>query len=348
MIDLKFQYKPLFIIKLAHTYFGDRPAEGFQIVPTRRTFQLIESMGMLLRRKEGELHILCDVSRTDMLYQRLVQAGNSESKFSFLLFTSNPCFTNITDIPTDRKGRTFYFSNKHKGVENNISLHQNEFVGAEDLYSTEPQVLEQTGVNTDYKIALENGDAEVDMPIVDIEQGFQIDTGRLLEGHYKVFGNDSELSSFINIGERIKGTPLGFIDLFFHSQLKQKILAELESDDLSSYLYHISFDARSVFWKFMVFPTYLKRVKKLNINCKKGNLAFKQLGKEKIKDKNAVAFISEKPVKFSKYYSYEIQLEKLEGENAKKVLIKKLSYAPFDILKPGDENYYMSEIYVYV
>ena len=348
MINLKFQYKPLFIIKLAHAYFGNGSAEGFQIIPTHRTFQLLESMGMLLRQKEGELHILCDVSRKEMLYQRLVQAGNAESKFSFLLFTNNPCFTNITDIPTDKKEKTFYFSNKHTGVENNISLHKNEFVGAKDLYNTEPQVLEHTGVNTDYKIALENGDAEVDMPIVEIEQGFQIDTGRLLEGHYKVFENDSELSSFINFGERIKGTPLGFIDLFFHSPLKQKLLTELANDEMSSYLYHINFDARSVFWKFMVVPAYLKRVKKLNVKCKKGNITFKLLGEELIKDKKVIAFISEKPVKFSKYYNYEIQLEKLEGENGRKTLIKKLSYAPFDILMPGDGKHYISEIYVYV
>lgn len=349
MISLKFQYTPLFIIKLTHSYYEGQPAENFQLIPTKRTVQLIDRMGMLLRHKEGELHILCDASRREMLQQRLKQASVAESKFSFFLFTSNPCFSNITDIPMDRKGKVFYCSNRSTGSADDAKLHKEEYIGAGDLYDFTPQFLEnnvQGGL--DYRIEMENGAVESEMPVTKIHNGFQINTGSLLEGHYKVFGNQDELSSFIHMGEKPKGSPLGFVELFFQPALKEKVMADLEGGELSGYKYQINFNARKVYWKYLIIPNYLKRVKKLSVSSKKGEVAFKSAGEEMLDDTKSFAFVSEKPIAFRKSYNYEIQLKKQEGEGGKKTLLKKMAFAPFDLLKPYDKEYYMAEIKVYI
>ncbi len=349
MISLKFQYTPLFVIKLNHNYYEGQPAENFQLIPTKRTVQLIDRMGMLLRHKEGELHILCDTSRKEMLLQRLKQASAAELKFSFFLFTSNPCFANITDIPMDRKGKVFYCSNRNAGAKHEVRLHENEFMGAGELYNYTPQFLENNAEGgVDYRIALENGEAESEMPVTMIQNGFQINTGSLLEGHYKVFGNEDELSSFIHMGEKPKGSPLGFVELFFQPALKKNVMEELEGDELSTYHYHINFKAREVFWKYLIIPNYLKRVKKLSVSSKKGEVGFKAAGEEMKDETKTFSFISEKPIPFRKSYNYEIQLKKQEGEGGKKTLLKKMAFAPFDMLKPYDEEHYLSEIQVYI
>jgi hypothetical protein len=91
-------------------------------------------------------------------------------------------------------------------------------------------------------------------------------------------------------------------------------------------------------------------VKELAVLCQKGKgkLSFKSIGEEIINDKKTITFISSEQVKFKKFYEYEIQLKKKEGEGGGKTLIKKMSYASFDLIKPINEHDYMSEIYVYI
>ncbi len=351
MINLKFQYKQLINIKVNHNYYPEGNSNDFYIVPTPRTVKLIDKMSMLVRNLESEIHILFDASKLELLHHRLTNSNDSESKLSFMLFANNPYFVNITDIPVDLNNKIFYCSNKNIGINKTGILHSNEFVSDEDLYNVVPQELEDDDNHSvNYKIALENGEIEEEMPVTQINNGFQVDSIKLLEGHYKIFGNDKELSSFINIGSKTKGSPIGFIDIFLNKKIKQEMLKEIDNNELNTYNYKINFNSRSIYWKYIVVPTYLKRVKELSLTCQKGKekLDFESIGDEKTADKQAISFITKKPVKFSKFYDYEVQLKKKEGATGGKTIIKKMPYAPFDLLKPVNEDYYLSEIYVYI
>jgi len=351
MINLKFQYKQFFSIKINHNYYPGGISNDFYFVPTRRTVKLIDKMSMLVRSNEGEIRILFDASRMDLLQHRLKNSNDSESKFSFMIFSNNQYFVNITDIPVDLKDKVFYCSNKNLGVTKTGDLHNDEFIGAEDLYDTVPQELELNAEgNTEYKLKLQNGEAQENMPVIDIENGFQVDVNGLLDGHYKIFGNDNELSSFINVESKTKGSPIGFVDIFLNKNLKQEMLNEIDENELKAFNYNINFNSRSIYWKYIVVPTYLKRVKELTISSQKGKekLTFKSNGEETINDKKTLTFISTELVKFKKFYEYEIQLRKKAGDGGGKTVIKKMSYAPFDLLKPINQKDYMSEIYVYI
>jgi hypothetical protein len=351
MINLKFQYKQLISIKVAHNYYSEGASNDFYIVPTPRTVKLIEKMSMLVRTLESEIHILFDASKLELLHHRLSNSNDSESKFSFMLFANNPYFVNITDIPVDLNNKIFYCSNKNIGINKSGVLHSNEFVGDEDLFNVIPQELENDeNYSINYKIALENGEIEEEMPVSQIDNGYQVNSSNLLEGHYKIFGNDKELSSFINIGSKTKGSPVGFIDVFLNKNIKQELLKEIDNGELNSFNYKINFNSRSIFWKYIVVPTYLKRIKELSLTCQKGKekLDFDSIKDEGTSENQAMIFITKKPVKFSKFYDYEIQLKKKEGATGGKTIIKKMPYAPFDLLKPFKEDFYLSEIYVYI
>ncbi|GEM_PF-1639729 len=352
MINLKFQYKPLFSIRLNHEYYPKNAPNDLYLVPTPRTVKLLDKMQFLLRRKNTNTEILYDASSLELLRHKLLTGNASESKLSFLLYSSNPCFVNITNIPVDLKDKVFYCSNKRLGTNKKGNLHPGEFIDQDDLFDIFPQELtENEEGKINYKVALESGEAEEEMPVSKIQEGYQVDMANLLEGHYTIFGNDKELSSFINLGGKTKGSPVGYVDLFLNKQIKEKLVNEIEEDELEGFEYNISFDARSVFWKYIVVPNYLKKgANKLTINCQKGKdkISFKNNGEEEVNDKKAVTFMSEKPVKFSKFYEYEIQLKKQDSKGGGKMLKKSMPFAPFDIIKPLNKEDYMSEIYVYI
>lgn len=351
MINLKFQYNKLFSIKINHNYYPGGISNDFIIIPTPRTVKLIDKMSMLIRNKEGEIHLLYDASALDKLRYKLIHSNDSESKLSFVVYSKNQYFSSITDIPFDLHNKVFYCSNKNLGIYKEGTLHNGDYVHAKDLITLIPQAISEEGEdNLEYKLILENGESKTKMPVTKINKGCQIDTQKLLEGHYNLFENDKELSSFINIDSKIKGSPIGFIDIFLNQDIKLELIAEIESNEVKGYNYNINFNSRSIFWKYIVVPTYLKRVKELEITCQKSRnkLTFKSIGEESINEKKVISFISEELVKFNKFYEYEIQLKKKEGSGGGKTIIKKMPYASFDLLKPAKDNKYMSEIYVYI
>jgi hypothetical protein len=306
---------------------------------------------MLVRNKAGQVHVLYDASKTEMLARNLENINETESKFSFLLYSKNQYFVNITDVPVDLSNKIFYCSNKNAGLKRSTSLHSGKYLGPENLYELAAQeIKDDEEDNIDYEIVQENAEKNDENSVTKIEPGRQVEVDKLIEGHYKIFGNDKELSSFINIGKKIKGSPIGYIEVFFHKKLKQKVIQEIEANELESFDYNLYFNARSVYWKYMIVPIYMKRLKKLNVEAQngKGDISFKGLGNEEVNDKKVISFISDKPVQYRQYQDFEIQLKKKEGEGASKTLIKKMPYAPIDLIKPMDKENYMSEIFIYI
>jgi len=348
MITLKFQYKLLFKLCVQHPYFSDDVGGTFQLLPTRKTLALLDKMGLLLRQKGNAWHLLYDGSRNEMLQQQLQQLSAHESKLSFFLVTNNPYFTNITDIPVNREEQMFYFSNKGSGKKHKDVLHKTKFVSSNDLVGCTPQLLDYSQGKGNYKLLLDNGAKHTELPVIDIQPGMQVDTSRLFEGVYKVLGNDKEVASFLHYSERTKNRPLAFVELFFHKEVKQAMCSGLENDDLSPFTYDIVFNARTVYWKYLIIPRNQKRIKNLSIECTKGKVAFKSEGEETIHNTKAYAFISKVPIAYQKLYDFDIQLKKQEGEAGKKTLLKKMAFAPIDLIRPCEQDEYMSEIRVYL
>ena len=105
----------------------------FIIIPTPRTVKLIDKMAMLIRNKEGEIHLLYDASALDKLRYKLIHSNDSESKLSFVVYSKNQYFSSITDIPFDLHNKIFYCSNKKLGIHKEGTLHNDDYVNAKDL-----------------------------------------------------------------------------------------------------------------------------------------------------------------------------------------------------------------------
>lgn len=348
MINLKFQFKPFIKMAAEHEYYAVGENNELYFLPTPRTAIVLDKMAMMIRVANGALNILFDTSKTELLHQRLLQITEKELKLSFLLFSRNPYFINYTNIPVQVQGKVFYCSNKHLKDKNSGYLHEADALDESQLVSASPEYLKDNESDKNaYSYSLDQGDENIANEIL---PGHQINCNYLTDGYYRLFANQKELSSFIHLGTKTKNSPIGFVDIFLGGAVKKRLLKAIEVGDIPTFDYKIKFHARSVYWKYNIVLLHAKRMKNLNVACTKGSskLTFKNLGKSEYNDNRMFSFMSEKPVKYQKQYSHEIQLKKQEGESSGKVLVKKLAFAPFDIIKPLNETDYMSEIYVYI
>ncbi len=349
MINLQFQYKPLFCIKVSHEYYSERAGGDFAIAPTPRTAQLIDKMAMLCKAAEDKFDVLFDATKLELLAKKLENSNDNELKLSFLLLSKNQYYVNITDTPVDLNGKVAYLSNQHLGAKTNGKLHQKDYVEHVDIKNSAPVELQNENGKDTFRIALENGLESNEISGAEIKPGYQVNAESLIDGHYKIFANDKEFASFVNVASRTKYPPIGYIDIFLNGKLKEKILQGIEDAEIPTFNYSVDFRARSVFWKYIVVPIHMKRLRKLAVNCSKGKekIEFGSSQEEEIDNKNVITFLSNEPVKFQKQYDYEIQLKK-QSDASSKTLVKNMAFAPFDLIKPYNKEDYISEIFIYL
>lgn len=151
-----------------------------------------------------------------------------------------------------------------------------------------------------------------------------------------------------------KGFPIGLIDIELGSEVIDLYNDNLMDNELISFEYKISFNSRSVKWKYIVVPGYSKKLKGLKVVPQNGNEEIKFSEAQKIiiqKDKEVLMFESDVPVKFQETYDFGFQLKRGDGNGGGKTIVKKLNSAALDQLKPFDKNKpdeYCSEIFIYI
>jgi hypothetical protein len=306
-------------------------------------------MSLLIKHPNDEIHILGDYYRQEAFRQFLLNESENTLKLSFYLFSKNPYFINITNIPTELPGNIFYFSNLHLNLNESGHLSRGKFVSPEDLYSIADPAISAAANNNENDV-------------YQVMQHFRKDQSSIItagssrpseEGLYKTLLNEKEIQKFVHIGN-IKGSPIGFIDIVLTKKIQEHIIQGIEDDEPISFNYMVNFEAREVYWKYVIIPKYLKRTKSFEISQQKGKPSFSfKKDADSDTNENQIAFTSETPIKYRDMYDFELQLKKKDaGDGAGKVIIQNLPNAPFDSIKPflkekTAEKYY-ADIYIYI
>lgn len=303
MIELQFQYRALFNVKLENNYFEDNNLRNFKIEPLKDTLTLISHLGFIFRATETGFLVLADNQRPERLIMQLESFKGKGKKLGFLLYITDPIFRNYTNVPFDSSKRVFLFSNVDLQSMEEGKLHKEDFVSGKDLKSTESST------------------------------------------------NDPDKQEVI-LPSNIKGTPFGFIELILNDNLIDKILDSLIDNEIPEFKYKIAFDSRSVVWKYVIIPSYARKLKDLRIAIQEGEkVNFSSPENIFFKEKEALVIQSEEPIKFKEFYDFSFQLKRGDNGNGGKTIIKKMQYAPLNQVKPlnrENENDCYSEIYVYI
>jgi hypothetical protein len=304
MIELQFQYRALFNVKLENNYFEDNNLRNFKIEPLKDTLMLIDHLGYIFRVTETGFLVLADNQQSERLVMQLESLKGKGVKLGFLLYITDPIFRNYTNVPFDTSKKIFHFSNVDLQSIEEGKLHKEDFVSGKDLRTTE-NIMNKPG--TQDRAALPSN---------------------------------------------IKGTPFGLIELVLNDSLIEKMLDALIDNEIPEFKYKIAFDSRSVVWKYVIIPSYVRKLKDLRIAIQEGEkVNFSSPESVFIKEKEALVIQSEDPIKFKEFYDFSFQLKRGDNGNGGKTVIKKMQYAHLEQVKPlnrENENDCYSEIYVYI
>lgn len=165
--------------------------------------------------------------------------------------------------------------------------------------------------------------------------------------------NEQESESLYELVNKAKGTPLGIIRLQLSEVIIEKILYNLMDNHIIGFNYKIKFDSRESFWKYMIVPTYTKKLKGLKITVKDGGkIKFGTPEHSVLQgNKEALVFQSIAPIKLKEMYDFSFQLKRGDSINSGKTIIKKMQYPSISSVKAidrNDESKCSSEILVYI
>lgn len=102
---MRFQFRPLFTVEIAHAFYGGRCRDFAFVVPSA-TRRLLAGGRLLAREREGVLHVLFEADSAGD-----PRVGVPRSPLRFGLRLLNPGFGNFTVLPAGFPARVLYYAN---------------------------------------------------------------------------------------------------------------------------------------------------------------------------------------------------------------------------------------------
>ena len=356
MLNLRYQYTPLFTLKVLHNFYLKQTSDELKLSPTPRTVGLVDKMRFMLKEKDGEFNALFDNSRLEALGYFLNHFDHI--KFSFWLYSSNDYFINFTDLPTETTDSILYFNNLEPRPDQNgeFFLHDTDFINEAQFAPLRPSSFgylpskegAQIEIRDSYNQLVQNG-------VVDPGLKFQVEVGPSGEGLYKILEDGDENSRFVYPGQNLAKNPLALIEIELSDEIKKEIIAKIQAEEVPPvYKYKIRFEARSTYWKYFIASKYLNGLDQVEIQSPDTDISF--TGPEEVTLVNgdkAFSFLSEKVLPLQEFPQHVFQLKKGNGpgESGGRMLLDRLPVPSVQSIIPesrSNGSKIFSEIFVYL
>lgn len=353
MIDLSFQYRPLFKVDIKHEYFVEQPAKTLQFIPLQRSLSTINKLGLILKGSERGYELLIDHRRKDAL--KMILTSEKDISLDFWMISTNPYFNNITKGSDLSLNAIFAFKNKDYSIDKVAPLHQKEYASEADLV-----------LLTDNEITLDNTSGIKVLEIKD-EEGIAVDRlenvsakhkfipKSLNEGLYKIFADNKEIATCVSLPYKRPKYPAAFINLSLTEAMKKEVIQSIDEGlPIPQFNFDISFNARETYWRYMLVSKYIKGLEKSVILQDNKKADFKG-PMEMILPNGQVAqmFESANPLKLFEFSPHAFQLSRKNGQQnaSEKILMKRLPIPAIDSLRSQQDknnNNFFSDIIVYL
>ena len=354
MLELEFQFKPVFIFKITHNYFAGNQLVGYELLPSPESQQIIRKLGLMVSSNDNEVHFLYDACRAGGLLYYLENQKNL--KFSFWLHAPTVFFYNFTNLPANHRNTILYFNNQKMKASGETNLHDKEYVAETNILHFKPAYFDYEIKKAKSKLAIQDDFGEIVWETELEKPGIvNINLSSLQEAKYKIVENNKEKESFVYLRNQMPPCPLALIEIVFSNQLKEEIIKHIKAEeDIPTSVYHISFDTRYTFWKYYIVPKYQNGLNSLSIQTGDKNISFSGPSKTKLpKGMEALSFESNKALALTQMAQYNFQLVNLKDAKGKEVnrILRRLPCPGIEAIKPESRDTsakVFSEIIVYI
>ena len=236
-------YHKWLTIEITNNYFPNGESSVFQIIPFENTSKQLKNYAVLINQKNNIISfyagkedqepfdVNADLNRLNDLYLQLI--------------INDPLFFNYTDLPSITDQQIFYFENR-KNVDVFNKLQQSDFVSKEDFIPVKPTIFNIQLPDATNNIELKSSDgASIIKESFDNNQignSFSINLSQQDEGLYEIWINNKLQEKFF-CSNALSPNCIGVI----HFNIE-----ELIANHEQGFNYILNFNARSVFWRYLV------------------------------------------------------------------------------------------------
>ncbi|MFA0964160.1 hypothetical protein AB9P05_20290 [Roseivirga sp. BDSF3-8] len=353
MIDLLFKYQSLLRISLHHKYYTKGVSDQFKLVPVPTTSRMVEKTGLLIRNDNSGINILADLDRPEKMLFYLNE--DRPLRFCFWLFTTNPYFTNFTNLPVEIGDKVLYFTNKEKkyDADKPTSLHNGEYVSEKDLVAVSSDPVSTFGFERSDSFDVKSNDGHITYEGLEgANVALTLSSSEASEGQYRIHGTAGE-ENFIYPGTNLTLKPLGLIEISIDGEMKEEVIKAIsEEGTIPSHSFTVTFERRATYWKYLIVPRYSNGIKNTIIYSEEKEAVFE--GPEEIVLHNgttAWAFSSKEPIVLQDMPHCHFQLKRAGANGSGKVIVSRLPAPGIEMIKPetrkSDAKIY-SEIIVFI
>jgi hypothetical protein len=337
---------PLLTVQITHDYYRNTYCRDIKMRPSSVTAVLLKKWGIILKQVGESYVLLCDtLVEKNTKVQAFIPA--SPVSMTFVLYTTDTYFDNITDLPLDPADQVFYFSNHSANAGGNmLLLHEGRKAAASDKIALRPlmftHAVPPAAVETTVTVVDRKNNSVLSQTLPSSTAACFIDLTAAGEGEYTVKVDDRPVLQFYALGTE-RGRVLGVIEIFIDDEVEEHFRLLDTGGAPVNPRYGIRFGSRATTWVYLVQGNYPSRYKDMIITG--ANTSF--TGPKKITLSNgdkAVAFYSEDPIPLAERPLHYFQLK----ENDSNVLMDMLPAAGPALIKSSDDGRILSEIFVHL
>lgn len=349
MINVNFQYSPLFTLEVLHDYYQNGGENIFQLDIEPASEAMLNTLGILVRKGRKGWDLLYDVDRAEV-FQYLLESEDDIS-LKFWVYCKEMHLVNFTELSNKLVHEVLFLSNKDLKVQKKTGeekLHKGEFVSDDDFYPLYASSFTWDKVNSKAKNVrvINDSKEEVFNAPFGANDKCAVDLN-YRGGHFQLFEDKKLVQEFVvaDIGMRAK--PLAVIELQLSGILKDFIIKSLDQPaPIPTQKYKTTFQNRSTYWRYFIVSRY-EKPKFLKIQNGSTKVTFKEVETAELPNgETALVMESSAPLSLKEFSPYKFQLKGYQSQQGVgKTLLDIMPVPSVDIIKPRKEEKGVTKVY---
>ncbi|KOY86182.1 hypothetical protein AD998_08490 [bacterium 336/3] len=294
MIDINFQYYPIFSVELSHDYYSSGILPNTTFTPLPITETLLQKLGFLFRVQDNKFYVLYDQLDAQKIIYTL-ENNYKSIKLYFAINHSNPYFNIISNLPYTHTQK-IYLSNSTKQPH----LTKEKLVSEKDLIDFFEVRSLSRSISADKKVTLKKETGEIILE--DIAKN--IDFERITTGVYHITVEKGINQKALLLNQPQARLPLAFVEINLSEDFIKSMITSLKAEiSLKAENYQIHFTTRKAYWKYYFISKQAKNTSDVyitkHINRALGDEKNEKIGKSKDtedKDKHKIFKPSEEEI----------------------------------------------------
>ncbi len=353
MIELAFQYRPLFKLGILHDYYENQKIKNIQHVPLHSSLHLINKLGLIFKSSESGFELLIDHTKKEAFKMMLSEEKNLV--FEFWMISTNPYFNNITKSSDFELNKIFTFKNKSGSDKEATFMHVADYASNANLSTLFQGEINLENDKVIKLIEIKDKEGNSINKYENLNPKSSITPGNLGEGYFELWLDGKLKETYLNLPFKRPRYPVAYVQLALDTHMIKTILKNIEQGlAIPKFEFTIAFKNQETYWRYKLVSKYIKNIEKAVILMDDKKAGFDGPEIQSLPNGQiAYVFQSKNPLTLNEYSPHVFQLNRKNGSinSIEKTLMKRLPVPAIESLntqQQKDEVRIFSDIIVYL